>query len=83
MQAVETKRTFVTMAEAGTAKGGEIGQRIEDLKQLRALCGRLAPARERRYADAIGVAAAASAGALPRAEALLELDLLSLELCDD
>ncbi len=65
------------------AEGGEIGRRIEGVRQVRALCGRLAPGRERHYADVMTAVAAANAGGSVCKEALLALDVLSLELCDD
>jgi hypothetical protein len=72
MQVMELNPTVV--------ERGEIGRRIEGVRKVRALCGRLAPGRERHYED---VMAAANASGSVCKEAALALDLLSLELCDD
>lgn len=84
MQAVEMTRAVKAMAKAGAAESGEIGRRIEGLRQVRGLCGRLALARERHYTQVMTEAAAATrTDASTGAGTLLELDLLSLELCDE
>ncbi len=62
---------------------GVIDRRLESLKQVRVLCGRLAPAREQHYAEVMTAAGAATASGSAREGAVLALDLLSLELCDD
>ena len=75
MQVMELNPTVV--------EGGEVGRRIESVRQMRALCGRLAPGRERHYEEVMAAAAAANASGSVCKEAALALDLLSLELCDD
>lgn len=81
MQTLELNRTGAE--QVGPAERGEIGRRIDGLKQVRALCGRLTPARERHYAHVMIAAATAGSSGSAHTGALLELDLLSLELCDD
>ncbi len=59
--------------------------RIAGLTRLRASLPRLAPERERDFALAIDEARVAAAGGIADeiVAALLALDLLSLEMCDD
>jgi hypothetical protein len=80
---MQTLELVTVAANAGLAESAEIFRRIDGLRQVRALCGRLAPGRERRYMAVMVAAAAASTNGSARTAALLELDLLSLELCDD
>ena len=63
----------------------ELDRRIEDLQHAKSLFRDLAPSQERRFSDGLAQVRvdAASANATVRATALLALELLGLELCDD
>jgi hypothetical protein len=72
-------------ADTSLIADGEVDRRVRDLIRVKALSGRLKPARERRFLDILArVRTEAASGRLgARRAALSALDLLSLELCDD
>ena len=67
------------------ADAAEVERRIQDLLHVKAVCGPLKPAKERRFVEVIGCARrdAASRCSSEDGTIRLALDLLSLELCDD
>ncbi len=67
------------------ADAAAIDRRLQDLLHVKALCGPLKPAKERRFAEVIGCARrnAVSCTSSEDGAIRLALDLLSLELCDD
>lgn len=64
---------------------GELDRRIENIMRVKALSGKLRPARERHFSEMMQFAQerAASSNAANRTVASSTLDVLALELCDE
>ncbi len=79
------RATSARSGEGEWSCSDEVDRRIRRLLRMKELCGALSPARDRRFHAALETARTGAASPIvsTRASALVALEMLGLELCDN